>query len=1117
MNSELNTETAATLPPKKKKSVWRKILKFLLWGILTIVVLIIAVCSLAVWYLTPEKLTPIVEDAANDYLDAEVRIGRVELTFWHTFPKMTVDVDSVEVISHSLKDIPDSVVVPSDADSLLHLSHLHAGINLARLSLGEIALFDVTVDSPRVNLVAVNDSCANYLIVPPAAEDSTETAIPSISINRFSLRNADTLRYRNLADSTDVAIKINAVEFNGSEAPHYRLDVDMDSRSPVMEQFNMQNLPLNVNGKIKWDNAQPYAIALDDFIIAADSVNLNFSTEVEFADTLRINSFKGEVTDLPVNYILNRLPADMTKGIKGLKTDMRLNMSAELTAPYIPADTTRMIPDMVCRLDVPDCRLDFHNLHWRRFAMNIKTDIDGGDMNKTVVNLEKLIINGHAMDVDLKAEVTDLLRDPYIKGKFKGKLNLGNLPEAFISKFAGKLTGQVSADLSIEARQSYMELNRFHRTRMEGSMDLKGFEYLSIDSVTRGYITDSRLEFGTNRKFTSDAAVIDSLLTISLKIDSGSVNHETISLRIKDMKGGVGTRLTRHTGDTTQVSGFGGTLNFGSLRLTDSVDSLLMRLSDVRCKASLKRYQGEATVPELSLIFDADRLIGANPDMLAGLSKGHFDITAHIRKRRVSTQHNDSTVRRHRMTAATPTVKEDDIDMEVDSGMKALLRRWDVTGNITAEGGRLFARAIPVRNRFKNIDMSFSTDSIVLRDLDYTLGKSNFNINGYIGNLRRSLTNSRRDNTLRIRLNVESDTLDINELSHLAFTDFSGDGTDFTASVESNDLDNISTGEHSPEGSTKAFMVPGNIEAELTLKARHLLYTDIAFHDFSGEMLIMNKAINLSNLKAHADIGTLDMTALYSTFDKNDIQFGMGLKINKFNLAKVLSLVPAIDTVMPMLQNFSGIIDADIAATSSIDSTMNIVIPTLKAAMKLSGDSLVLMDADTFKFLSKWLMFKNKQHNMIDHMSVEMVVEDNQLEIFPFIFDIDRYRLGVMGSNDLAFNLNYHISVLKSPLPFKFGINISGNVDDMKIRLGGAKFKNNQSIERISIADTTRINLVRQIENVFRRSANSGRLVMNRNRTKVDTRSEPISSADSLLMIKEGFIDVPNDTVNVKQ
>lgn len=1115
MKEENSAETPTPQPVvKKKKSLWKRILKWVVGTIVTICLLIALLCSLVVWILTPERLTPIVEDYANDYLNAEVKVSRVELTFWHTFPKLTVDVDSVEIVSKSLASLPDSlgVTLPSDADSLFSVSHLHAGINLAMLGLGEIALFDVRIDEPMANLLTVNEQYSNFDILPDTPEDTTTTTIPSITLNHFAILNAKSLRYRNLSDSTDIGVEIHTAEFNGKNAPDYLLDINFNGHAPMLEQFNLRDFPVSINGKINWDSDKPYSISLDDFTFAADSVKMEFATEMDFADNLRINSFKGKIQDLSVPYILSKLPEDSRKGLKGLQTDMTLNLSAELTSPYLPGDTSRLIPDMKCRIEVPDCRLDFHNMHWRKFTMDVMADVDGGDMDKTVIDLKKLIINGKAMDIDLSGEARDLMSDPYVKAHFKGKLNVANLPPFLIKKFATQLKGVLKADVSMEARQSYFQLNRFHRARVNGEVDLNNFIFLSKDSATESYIQDASLKFGTNKKFISDKAVVDSLLTISLKIDTGMVHHKTTMLKIKDMKGGLGTRLTRHTGDRNMVSGFGGTIVFGTVRLSDSADSLLVRLTDVNCKAALKRYQGDAKVPELSLLFDASRLIGATPEMVVGLRKGHFDVNAHFRKRRNAANRNDSTRVRNRRLARE--VKEEDIDMEVDSGFKTLLRRWNVTGNISAARGRLFVRSFPVKNRFKNIDLSFSTDSINLRDLDYQLGENRFLINGYIGNLRRSLTNSRRDNKLRVRLDVESDTLNINELSRLAFTDFGTAGGTFAA-VESDDIENIGSGvDHTAEGPTKAFLVPGNLEADISVKAKNLIYTDIDFHDFSGEMLVMNNAINLRNLRANAEIGSLDMTALYSTYDKNDIQFGMGMKINKFNLGKVLKLVPAIDTVMPMLQNFSGIIDADIAATSQIDSTMNFVIPSLKAAMKLSGDSLVLMDADTFKFLSKWLFFKNKKRNMIDHMSVEAVIEDNQLEIFPFIFDIDRYKLGVMGSNDMAFNLNYHISVLKSPLPFKFGINITGNVDKMKIRLGGAKFKNNRVAERISIADTTRINLVHQIENIFRRSADSGRLTINRSRVKVDNDTVPITAADSVLMIKEGFISVPNDSIN---
>ena len=229
------------------------------------------------------------------------------------------------------------------------------------------------------------------------------------------------------------------------------------------------------------------------------------------------------------------------------------------------------------------------------------------------------------------------------------------------------------------------------------------------------------------------------------------------------------------------------------------------------------------------------------------------------------------------------------------------------------------------------------------------------------------------------------------------------------------------------------------------------------------------------------------------------------------HIKQFINLMPAVDSLMPLLNDFDGVIDADIAATTAVDSCMNLILPSLEAAIKLSGKDLVLLDAETFRSLSKWLMFKDKKRNVIPSMEVEMLVDNSRLELFPFVFDFDRYRLAVMGSNDLALNYKYHISVLKSPLPFKFGLNLSGNMDNMKVRVGKAKYKPNQAGETIAIVDTTRVNLLKEIDRVFNRGARSarlGKLKIKQRPEKIqfDESSDTLSHNDSIMFMNEGVL-----------
>ena len=416
--------------------------------------------------------------------------------------------------------------------------------------------------------------------------------------------------------------------------------------------------------------------------------------------------------------------------------------------------------------------------------------------------------------------------------------------------------------------------------------------------------------------------------------------------------------------------------------------------------------------------------------------------------------------------------------------MKSILRKWGANGDLNARRVGVFTRMFPVRNRISDLNVRFNTDSIIIKDTKYKAGKSDFLINGTISNISRALTSTSGRQRLMVDLDLKSDTIDVNEVSAAVFAGAAFMEKDTTGAIalvpEVADEKALQASVEASADTMAVLVIPSNIEAALNIKASNIVYSDLVFHDFTGSLNMFNGALNLNRLTAN----------------------------------------PANDSLMPLLNDIDGIINADIAATTQIDSAMNIEIPTLKAAVKLAGDSLKVIDEKTFRTIGKWLMFKHKEHNVIDKMSVEMIIDNSQLRMFPFMFDLDRYRLGVSGYNDLAMNLNYHVAVLKSPLPFKFGINITGNVDKMKIRLGRAKFNEKEMAKTVSIADTTRVNLVKEIQNVFRRGVrNSAVRKLNfgnvaKEIIEDDVKADTLSHTDSLYFIKEGLIQAP-DTLKV--
>ena len=66
----------------------------------------------------------------------------------------------------------------------------------------------------------------------------------------------------------------------------------------------------------------------------------------------------------------------------------------------------------------------------------------------------------------------------------------------------------------------------------------------------------------------------------------------------------------------------------------------------------------------------------------------------------------------------------------------------------------------------------------------------------------------------------------------------------------------------------------------------------------------------------------------------------------------------------------------------------------------------------------------------------------------------------------MEMNFDYHISVLKSPVPIRMGININGNLDDFKFKLGKAQYKNTDLPVYSNVIDSTRLGLLEKIRNI---------------------------------------------------
>lgn len=376
---------------------------------------------------------------------------------------------------------------------------------------------------------------------------------------------------------------------------------------------------------------------------------------------------------------------------------------------------------------------------------------------------------------------------------------------------------------------------------------------------------------------------------------------------------------------------------------------------------------------------------------------------------------------------------------------------WIPKGIIGFDRLRLRTQEFGLPIRMRKTALTVNGSTITLKNATLRVGRSNIVASGDVTGAYRAMT---ARGILNAHLSVSSDMIDCNQLiNSLSFPQ------DTIESV----TDTIPT-------EMRLFVVPANINFELQTNLKKVVFDKMEFENVHGAIDIKNQSIHLKDLSMRALDAQMKAVMVYKASSPRGGYAGFDFKIEDINVAKLVDFIPALDTIVPMLRSFKGHVQFDVAADARLDSVMNIRIPTLRSAIHIKGDSLVLMDGETFAEISKMLMFKNKKENVFDSISVNVTVNDGNVTIYPFLVEIDRYKAAIGGRQGLDMNFDYHISILKSPLPFKAGVNITGTPDKMKFRIGKAKYKNAVTPVEIHKVDSTRTNMGEEIVNRFKRT-----------------------------------------------
>ena len=916
--------------------------------------------------LAPEKLTPLVTQEANAYLnDARLECDEVELTYFETYPYFGVKLINGRIINET-----DSL----PCDTLVSFKRTIVAINPTYIfNSKRIAVELFFIDTPRFYGYIAPDGKANWDIVQSTdttTQDTTQQQpLPPIDLKKVRIKSGR-LVYDDRQQ--DLYTEVNGFYLNlkGSFANQdsengVRLETGSSSILFDSPAYTLSNhLRMDFMSELSWTYMMR-EITLKDAELRVNDLPFKASGSIKRREagqpSLVDLGFNLNILDL--NEILHFIPEQYLKNRDKMAATGSILLEGKIQGEV--GDSVVPSLDLCCKIDNGSYHVEGVQQGIDSLRMDVDLAFNGPCPDSSFVKVEELVVKGRNISLDVKGSAYNLFDNPAIRSKIKGNVNLTQLAKDFLNPDTIILEGEMSADLTTAFTVNDLLDSNMSKVEADGALNIERFKATSPVFGLDAYIAGLSLKAGSAKK-ESRYMQTDELLASNLQIDTLNIQYkENINSRISHLELRVNTARNI---DTTAVIPVTTWMTIGQLR-SKLPDSTWLVLKNTTLDGGIKASANNKRIPKAGFRLRMDTLkyfmVAARTG--AVLSNSQFTLEA-LPYRDAVKQRLEQSARNRRRAAirqASARGQRDTTAVADTSATSRLLRRWEARGKINFDKLRLFSRYFPIPMYMEGTNVEYNTNRITLKDARLHLGKSDLRLNGQLSQLRAAAL---RGGTLKGKLTVQSDLIDCNQLllamnrgARFAEADEKAPASFNTDSITALEYQNMEIGAQDTlrtDTTTQLMIIPKFLDLSLRTDAKRIQFKDLELENVVGEVVVRDQVLNLSELRMNSNIGDGSLTMVYSTPDEAHASMGLELGLNKILVNKLIDLFPSMDTLVPMLRSFEGVVDCQITATCQTDSTMSVLLPTLNASCFMRGKDMVLLDGETFAEISKTLMFK---------------------------------------------------------------------------------------------------------------------------------------------------------------
>ena len=1039
-----------------------KTLKIALISLGSFLGLVLLTIAIVCWFVvTPARLTSIVKNQAPNFINCDFNIEKADLTVFKTFPKVGLEINDVVLVNP---------MVGSPSDTLAYIDECVISVDVKKfLDESHILIDECRLCGGYVNLFIDDQGNSNLDIFPPSEPDTidesteltyaidlallklnevdvnyTDLSVGIIAdINGFNMAakgkmkgdllagnmnmSMNELVYQQVTDSLSMAVKLNNLKAEGEAemlGDNVKADVKVSSSDLLYESegqiAGLKSLSFKYKGDVNnYDivdgnvemavNGLSFTMDDETLVNEADirfisPLNATLSTmDVEFGnsqialnnmfiDFVGVASMPGEdivvnldlkTNTLIIKELIELVPASMREELlAGIDVDGELMISAKVNGVY---NETSM-PQVDAEITYNKGMLAMPEMlpyPITNLNTSIKAEIDLND--KSDIYLNSFNANMSNSSVAIYGAIKDVMNKMYCDINLKAKADLDELqsfmPEGIVAN------GQVKINGNAKVNNHQLTTMDFMKAKVNGNMQWENMNVVYCDTII---INSDKLNINLTLPNTASQDLSNSLAALEISgANFDAKVSDMIVANLKDYK--IDAQISNILDEKEPMSVFA---DYSFSRIDATMDDMAFFTNNP--KGTLAMFMKENNDASYIAVYSGDSLsFNMGEEMSFVTEDLDFNVSA-----------------------------------DYDDDQEDLLLQWNPHAGIQLNKAVFAMSDLPTPVYIPSIDFNYDTTGIQINNSSIVLGNSDFELQGNFTNVDEFI---RKEALLKGNLDFISHYTDVNEIMEI----FSGMGDTTLVAEEVAVTDTI-------EEEQEPFMVPLGVDITLNTMIEKAIAGDMNISNVGGGLTVKDGILVLNEMGFTSDAATMMLTAMYKSPRRNHLYVGFDFHLLDIDIAEMINIIPELDTLVPMLSSFAGKAEFHIAAETYLKSNYEMKVSTLRGATAIHGKDLVVLDNATFRKIAKMLNFKDKEHNQIDDLSVEITAFKNEIDVYPTLIALDKYQAIVGGRHKLDMTFDYSLGI-SNPWPFRrLGIKIGGSLDDMKY---GFSLKKNLKLE----------------------------------------------------------------------